>query len=38
MSDMANWKVTIDQTEPGIFGVQSGSDKISLEGTRYSDW
>ena len=39
------WKVTIEdtlnavnQTEPGIFDVRSGSDKISLEGTPYSDW
>jgi general secretion pathway protein G len=39
MTGVANWKVNlIDQTEPGIFGVQSGSDKISLEGTHYSDW
>ena len=39
ISGMANWKVKlIDQTKPGIVGVQSGSDKISLEGTRYSDW
>jgi general secretion pathway protein G len=25
-------------TEPGIFDVRSGSDKMSLEGTPYSDW
>jgi general secretion pathway protein G len=29
---------TVNQTEPGIFDVRSGSDKMSLEGTRYSDW
>jgi general secretion pathway protein G len=29
---------TVDQTQPGIFDVRSGSDKISLEGTPYSDW
>jgi general secretion pathway protein G len=28
----------IDQTEPGIYDVKSGSDKISLEGTPYSEW
>ena len=28
----------VDQTEPGIFDVRSGSDKISLEGTPYSEW
>jgi len=39
------WKVIIEdtlnavnQTEPGIFDVRSGSDKTSLEGTAYSDW
>ena len=39
------WKVimedtlnAVDQTEPGIFDVRSGSDKNSLEGTPYSDW
>ena len=35
MEDAMN---TVDRTEPGIFGVQSGSDKISLEGTPYSEW
>ena len=29
---------TVDQAEPGIFDVRSGSDKISLEGTPYSEW
>jgi general secretion pathway protein G len=29
---------TVDQTEPGIFDVRSGSDQISLEGTPYSEW
>jgi general secretion pathway protein G len=39
VSAIANWKLDlIDQTKPGIFGVQSSSEKISLEGTRYSDW
>jgi general secretion pathway protein G len=29
---------SINQTEPGIFDVRSGSDKTSLEGTPYSEW
>jgi general secretion pathway protein G len=29
---------SVDQTEPGIDDVQSGSDKTSLEGTKYSEW
>jgi general secretion pathway protein G len=28
----------VDQTEPGIFDVRSGSDLTSLEGTPYSEW
>jgi general secretion pathway protein G len=28
----------INQAEPGIFDVHSNSDKISLDGTPYSDW
>ena len=28
----------IDQTNPGIFDVKSGSDKTGLDGTPYSDW
>lgn len=28
----------VNQQEPGIFDVRSGSDKISLEGTPYSEW
>jgi general secretion pathway protein G len=39
------WKVImedsltmVNQTEPGIYNVFSGSDKISLEGTPYSEW
>ena len=35
MEDASN---TVNQTEPGIFDVRSGSDKTSLEGTAYSDW
>ena len=29
---------SVNQSEPGIFDVKSGSDKISLDGTLYSDW
>jgi general secretion pathway protein G len=29
---------SVNQTEPGIFDVKSGSDKTSLDGTAYSDW
>lgn len=39
------WKIiqedatnTVNQTEPGIFDVRSGSDKTSLEGTPYGEW
>ncbi|HWB87527.1 MAG TPA: prepilin-type N-terminal cleavage/methylation domain-containing protein [Bryobacteraceae bacterium] len=39
------WKVimedtsqSVDQDQPGIFDVKSGSDKMSLDGTPYSDW
>ncbi|HEY7335034.1 MAG TPA: type II secretion system protein [Bryobacteraceae bacterium] len=28
----------VDQTQPGIFDVRSGSDAKSLEGTPYSSW
>ncbi len=27
-----------NQNEPGIFDVKSGSDKTSLDGTKYSEW
>jgi general secretion pathway protein G len=29
---------SVNQTEPGLFDVRSGSDRISLEGTPYSEW
>jgi general secretion pathway protein G len=39
------WKVimedalqSVDQTDPGIFDVKSGSDKSGLDGTPYADW
>lgn len=39
------WKIimeeaaaSVSQAEPGIFDVRSSSEKISLEGTKYSEW
>jgi general secretion pathway protein G len=39
------WKIiqedagqAINATEPGIFDVRSGSDKMGLDGTPYSEW
>jgi general secretion pathway protein G len=29
---------SVNQSEPGIFDVRSGSDKIALDGTPYADW
>jgi len=29
---------TVNQTEPGIFDIRSGSEKKSLEDTPYSEW
>ena len=29
---------SVDRNEPGIFDVRSGSDGVSSDGTRYSDW
>jgi hypothetical protein len=28
----------LSQSDPGIFDVHSGSDKIGLDGVAYSDW
>ncbi len=40
-----SWKIimedagqSVNQNEPGIFDVHSGSDKMSLDGTPYSEW
>ncbi|MCA2968990.1 MAG: prepilin-type N-terminal cleavage/methylation domain-containing protein [Acidobacteriaceae bacterium] len=30
--------VSASQSEPGIFDIRSSSEKISLEGTKYSEW
>ena len=29
---------SVSQSEPGIFDVHSGSDKMSLDGTAYAEW
>jgi general secretion pathway protein G len=29
---------SVNQSEPGIFDVRSGSDKTGLDGTPYADW
>lgn len=41
----SNWRIimedatqSVNQTEPGIFDVRSGSDKTGLNGIPYSDW
>jgi general secretion pathway protein G len=41
----ATWRIimedaisVVNQTQPGIFDIRSGSDQKSLEGTRYSEW
>jgi general secretion pathway protein G len=45
MTGSANWRTvmedagqSVSQTEPGIYDIHSGSDKMSLDGTPYSDW
>ena len=35
---MEDAMASVNQTEPGIFDVKSGSDGKSLEGTPYSEW
>lgn len=35
---MEDATTSVNQTEPGIWDVRSGSDKTSLEGTPYSEW
>ena len=39
------WKIimedaaqSVNQSEPGIFDIRSGSDKMGLDGILYSDW
>jgi general secretion pathway protein G len=43
--DNSSWKIVMEdasqalnQAEPGIFDVHSGSDKKALDGTAYADW
>src|SRR5437870_6037811 len=36
--DMEDALRSVNQTEPGIFDVHSGSDKKGLDGTPYSEW
>jgi general secretion pathway protein G len=43
--DNQSWKTvmeevsqSVNQSEPGIFDVKSGSDKMGLDGTPYADW
>jgi len=45
ITNTEDWKLVmedatqaINQAEPGIFDVRSTSDKMSLDGTPYSDW
>lgn len=45
MTGNTDWRVimeeasqAVDQSDPGIFDVRSTSDKISLDGTPYTDW
>ncbi len=40
-----SWKViqedagqAVNTSEPGVFDIRSGSDKMSLDGTQYSEW
>lgn len=35
---MEDSALAVNQNEPGVFDIRSGSDKISLEGTPYSEW
>lgn len=36
--EMEDGLASVNQTEPGIYDVRSGSDQRSLEGTPYSEW
>ena len=45
MRSNQNWRTvmedasqSVSQSEPGIFDVKSGSDKMGLDGTPYSEW
>ena len=36
--EMEDTLMAVDQTEPGIVDVRSGSEHVSLEGTPYNTW
>jgi general secretion pathway protein G len=43
--DNSNWKIVMEdasqalnQSEPGIFDIHSGSDKMGLDGVSYAEW
>jgi general secretion pathway protein G len=45
IGNSSSWKIimedasqAVSSTEPGIFDVRSGSDKIGLDGTPYAEW
>src|SRR5262245_991847 len=45
MTGSKEWKIemedalrSVNQTEPGIFDIHSGSDKKALDGSAYADW
>jgi general secretion pathway protein G len=35
---MEDYDQSVDQSDPGIFDVKSGSDKTGLDGTAYAEW
>jgi general secretion pathway protein G len=35
---MEDYSQTVNQDQPGIWDVRSGSDKMGLDGTPYADW
>lgn len=35
---MEDATASVNQTEPGIYDVRSGSDQVSLDGTPYAEW
>jgi general secretion pathway protein G len=37
-TEMEDALQSVNQSEPGIFDVKSGSDKMGLDGTPYAEW
>jgi general secretion pathway protein G len=37
-TEMAEFDATNPQSEPGIYDVKSGSDRLATDGSRYVDW